>query len=242
MPVDAVGRIERNAEGSVAWRLISAPDVKQVNLYSRRLRQVFCEALLGRGVVVVEGDSDRWWINGASRLLNRKQWGGKRQEAFELQGVAVVSADANGDIPKLGRFFVDAGLRVIAVADRVTDGELLTALCNAGFPVIFLRQTGLEAMLAQHLTIDVVRRMLQEAPFAKSSLLTAEAVAAMSETQQRAGCREMLEANKGSAFMHEWILSLLDEQSLPEPLGFIVARASAYMSDADELHPMSLIT
>jgi putative ATP-dependent endonuclease of OLD family len=241
MPVDAVGRVDRRPDGSVAWRLISGPDVKQVNLYSKRLRQVFCEALLGRGVVIVEGDSDRWWLNGASRLLNRKQWGGSRQEAFELQGIAVVSADTNGDIPKLGRFFVDAGLKVAGVADRVTDTGVLDALCGADFPVIFLRQGGLEAVLAQYLPIEIVQRVLLEAPFTKVPVLASAAVAAMTEAQQRARCRDMLEGNKGSAFMHEWMLSLLDEGSLPEPLGRIVATVSDYMAGTRDLWTRSLL-
>jgi len=241
MPVEAVGRIERGSDGLVAWRLISGPDVKQVNLYSKRLRQVFCEALLGRGVIVVEGDSDRWWINGASRLLNRKAWEGSRLEAFELQGVAVVSADTNGDIPKVGRFFAEAGLRVVGVADRVPDGVSVDALCEAGFPVIFLRQTGLEAMLVQHLPIDTVERILLEAPFSKVAVLDASAVGAMNEAQQRVRCREMLEGNKGSAAMHEWVLSLLDEHSLPKPLALIVAMVSEYMAGTRELHTTSLI-
>lgn len=241
MPVDAVGRIDRHLDGAVAWRPISRPDVKQVNLYSKRLRQVFCEALLGRGVVIVEGDSDRGWINGASRLLNRKEWGGSRREAFELQGIAVVSADTNGDIPKLGRFFIDAGLKVVGIADRVSDTGVLDALCGADFPVIFLRQTGLEAILAQRLPIDVIRRTLQEAPFSKVPILAGTVVSEMSEPDQRARCQDMLEGNKGSAFMHEWILSLLNEQTLPEPLAMIIAMVSEYMAGKSELHTTSLL-
>jgi len=219
IPVDGVGRIERRPNGLVSWTPLSTTNVKQVNLYSKRLRHSFCEALLGRGVVVVEGDSDRWWIYGASRILTGKDWNGKRQEALELQGIAVVSADSNGDIPKTTMFFAEAGLKAVAVVDRVDDMGLIGELCGAPHPTLFLRQVGLETVLAEQLPIDLVRKILKETPHSRDRLLDPAVVSAMSDPDARAACREMLIRNKGSASMHEWILALIDETTLPPTLG-----------------------
>ena len=47
MPVEAVGRIERGEDGAVSWRPISATNIKQINLFSKRLRHSFCEGITG---------------------------------------------------------------------------------------------------------------------------------------------------------------------------------------------------
>src|SRR6266567_2669305 len=94
MPSDGVGRLSRASQGTVNWRMLDFSNVKHLNLYSKRIRQSFCEALLGKGVVVVEWDSDRWWIYGTTRIMNRNSWNGRRQEALELQGISVVSTDS----------------------------------------------------------------------------------------------------------------------------------------------------
>lgn len=59
LPVEAVGRIERSSDGTLRWIPLSTARLQNVNLYTRRLRSSHAEALVGRGVIVVEGDSDR---------------------------------------------------------------------------------------------------------------------------------------------------------------------------------------
>ena len=77
---------------------------------------------------MVEGDSDRWWLTGVSRILNRKTWNGRTQEALELQGIAVVNAESNGDVPRMVEFFRETGLAVVGVLDRTNDAAILQAV------------------------------------------------------------------------------------------------------------------
>jgi putative ATP-dependent endonuclease of OLD family len=241
MPLEGVGRIVRDGDGHLSWTPLSSANVKAVNLYARRLRHSFCEALLGRGVVIVEGESDRWWINGASRILNQKVWKGNTIEALELNGIAVVSAETNGDVEKTARYFSDAGLKVACVVDWISDPGLIRNLCELSCPTIFLRQKGLEDVISQGLPLDLAKRVLTEALFSKSAPLAASAVTAMTDKQLREAVRATLIDNKGSAGMHEWILSHLDEKSLPDALGDIVDMVSRYMSGAVGLGALSLI-
>jgi putative ATP-dependent endonuclease of OLD family len=241
IPIEGVGRIARDSSGAVTWTPIVANTAKAVNLYSRRLREACCEALLGRGVVVVEGDSDKWWVLGASRILNRKEWRARRQEALELLGVSVVSADTNSDAVRLGEFFRKAGLRVCAVLDRVPpDDPVLTEVAGAQFPCVFLREAGIEKLLSDRLPVDVLRRMLTEAEHSKTPLLNPAEGAAMAEAEVRDKGFEVLRSNKGSAGLHEWLLSLLDENSLPSPLKDLIDCVSLYMAGAKELGTCSL--
>jgi putative ATP-dependent endonuclease of OLD family len=218
IPAEGVGRLSRTGNGQVDWKMLDFSNVKHLNLYSKRIRQSFCEALLGKGVVVVEGDSDRWWIYGASRIMNRKQWNGRSQEALELQGVSVVSTDANSDLSKTAAFFQEAGLSVVCVADQVKDHAVISDLCNATFATVFLRQAGLEDVLASQLPISVVCTCLTAAPYSRVSLHDAAVIANMTEPTVRSTFRDFMIANKGSAQLHEWLMADLDETSIPAAL------------------------
>ena len=231
IPVEGVGRIERDESGRVKWSPISTDTVKAINLYSKRLKQSCCEALLGRGVVIVEGDSDKWWLLGASRILNSKEWNGGQQEALELLGVSVVSADTNGDILKLGNFFNAAGLRVIGLFDNLLeDNPIWGSALNAPYPCVFLKETGLEQLLSNRLPICILREMLSSAQYAKTQLIEKAVVESMDEADVKKHAFEMLRANKGSAAMHEWVISLLDENTLPNVLKDLVDLVSQHMA------------
>jgi len=241
MPVEGVGRIERDESGNVKWSPISTDTVKAVNLYSKRLKQSCCEALLGRGVVVVEGDSDKWWLLGASRILHRKEWNGCRQEALELLGVSVVSADTNGDILRLGDFFFDAGLSVIGVFDQLPENDpILDNISHASYPCVFLKESGLEKLLSDNLPENILRKILTSAQYSKTEVLEEAQVVSMDENEVRTRAFDMLRANKGSAAMHEWILSLLDENMLPTALKDLIGLISRYMTGNERIGVCSL--
>ncbi|HUT57389.1 MAG TPA: AAA family ATPase [Phycisphaerae bacterium] len=241
IPVEGVGRIERGPSGDVGWSPISTDRVKAVNLYSRRLRQACCEALLGRGVVVVEGDSDKWWVLGASRIMNRKEWNGRRQEALELLGVSVVGADTNGDILRLGAFFEEAGLEVAGLFDRVPEGDSIWDHAHdATFPCLFLKEAGLERLLADRLPEDVLRRMLHSAEYSRTELRDQAEVDVINEKTTRENAFQMLRANKGSAAMHEWLISLLDENTMPDVLKDLVDMLSMHMTGEAKIGLCSL--
>jgi putative ATP-dependent endonuclease of OLD family len=232
---EGVGRLERKEHGEISWHPLSFSNVKHLNLYSKRLRQSFCEALLGKAVIVVEGDSDRWWLYGGSRIMNRHQWVGRTQEALELQGIAVVSTDTNGDLGKTGKFFHEAGLTVVCVVDEVKDNELITELCSMPFSVLFLKYSGLEALLSIELSLDLLRTTLITAPHSRVPLLDATAVAAMSEAQTRNEFAKFMIGNKGSGHLHEWLLSHLDEHKLPPTLKNILDKVSSLLHGSDAI-------
>lgn len=226
---DGVGRLERKEHGEISWHPLNFSTVKHLNLYSKRLRQSFCEALLGKAVIVVEGESDRWWLYGGSRLMNRQRWNERNQEALELQGVAVVSTDTNGDVAKTGEFFHDAGLSVVCIVDQVKDAGLILELCATPLSVLFLKYSGLEELLSQELPVDLLRSTLSTAPHSRAPLLDASAVSALPEADVRAEFATFMIANKGSAHLHEWVLAQVDEHTLPRTLKNILDTATSLL-------------
>jgi putative ATP-dependent endonuclease of OLD family len=242
IPVDGIGRIERDASGNVRWSRLPAGTVKVINLFSKRLRQACCEALLGRGVVVVEGDSDKWWILGVSRILNRQEWKGRRQEALELLGVSVVSADTNGDVIRLADFFNNAGIQVVAVFDHLDDADPIWGdVPKLTYPCFFLRESGLERLLSKKLPLNILQQLLYSAQYSKSELLDQSQVMVMDTEEIRTKAFEMLCANKGSAAMHEWILSLLDVTTLPDIFKDLIDILSQHLAGKERFGTLSLV-
>jgi len=241
IPAKGVGRVDLNNDSELIWSPISTENVKKLNLYTNRLKQVHCEALVGRGVIIVEGDSDRIWISGISRILNNEIWKGKTQETLELQGVSIVSADSNGDILKLGDFFNEAGLKVVCVFDRIEDYTFVEKVTHKSFPSIFLRYTGLESLLVEEISIDLLKKFLTSASYCKSPLKTMTEVLAMTDQQVKNESLRMLKENKGSISMHEWFISLLDMDSVPATLANILNIVTQNMAGSINFACISMI-
>ena len=242
IPVSGVGRVVRDPEDHLSWSHISVDSVRDINLYSKRLKQVHCEALVGRAVLIVEGDSDRVWVMGVSRILNRQVWHGNRQEAFDLQGIGVVSAEGHGEISKLGKFFYEAGLKVVGLYDKTSEQNAVEDLCRNPWPSIFLPHEGLEELLASELPISVLVRFIVEAQHCKTALKTANEVSSMNDGQIRIFAKETLIANKGSIQMHEWLISTIDPNACPEVLKNLVYEVSGFARDEIEFCTHSLCT
>lgn len=241
LPVEGVGRLS-TVDNVLKWHSISIGNVKQINLYSKRLRQVHCEALMGRGVLVVEGDSDRWWLAGIATMLNGQVWNGRMQEALDLQGISVVSADTNGDILKLCNFFFDAGLRTVGLFDKIDDATMIANSCAAPYPCIFLKATGLERLLATELSPDLLRKMLVQSPHSLVPLQTAADVAALNDVDLRTQAEEFLIRNKGSGQLHRWIIEQLSPTSLPPSLCNIIDLLSQYIAANVPMGPCSMLS
>lgn len=240
MPVEGVGRVENNARG-LSWQPLSTAKVKQVNLYSKRLRQIHCEALMGRGVIVVEGDSDRWWLTGTSNALNGNVWQNRAQEALELQGISIVSADSNGDIHKLCQFFHDSGLRTLALFDNSNQPALLAEALKVPYPSLFLQAAGLEEVLSKHLPVDALQEMLSKAPHSRLPLVDEVIVNGLVESEVRHRSKDFLIANKGSGPMHFWLIERLQPTDFPDALCAVCDLATAYVSRHEDLGTCALL-
>lgn len=241
IPIEGVGRIQRDDDGTLAWSPLGAETVKKCNLYSRFLRKAHCEALVGSVVVIVEGESDRWWLSGVSRALNRESMFDRRQEALELQGVAIASADGFGEMVRLGSFFHEAGLKVICLFDRIGNDGLRDEAAQAPFPCLFHRYKGLEGLLAKELPVAKLRQFLLEAPHAKNLPLDQAKVDALDDEAARAESEKQLVANKGAAFMHEWLISSIERDQLPRSLAAAVEIITRFTKDEVSLGDCDIV-
>jgi len=100
------------------------PSVKP-KAYRSEFRTRFCEALLARYVLVVEGRTEFDALPAAARRLCDLE--SNKYKALEHLGVAIIDAQGESNIPPLGSFFKSLGKTVFAVFDK-QDATQLAAI------------------------------------------------------------------------------------------------------------------
>ena len=158
-PEDVV-LLERGNDGDVAGRRIKVAGIK-AKTYKGNLRRVLAEAMLGNGVLCVEGISDGEAIYTASAVLEEDRPEGT-YTPLDLSGVTVVQCEGDGGLLRYGKFFSEIGLRTYAFYDRQKNDAIADEINDAFDATWELEQTGIEYLLADETTIDVIHDFLAE--------------------------------------------------------------------------------
>ena len=159
-PADVV-LLERGTDGVVAGRRIEVADIK-AKTYKGNLRRVLAEAMLGNGVLCVEGISDGEVLYTASAVLEECSQVGT-YTPLDLSGVTVVHCEGDGGLLPYGRFFSAIGLRTYAFYDRQKNDAIADEIADVFDATWELKQTGIEKLLADETTIDVIHDFLETA-------------------------------------------------------------------------------
>ena len=186
--------------------------------YRGGLRRHFAEAILGRGVICVEGVSDAEVLQAASEVLEENA---ERNEGdytpLDLSGVTVVHCDGDGGLVRYGEFFANLGLKIYAFYDRQKNKEI-TEEIEAKFDGCWeIKQVGLERLLSEEVTESDIRGFLDEVskwddyPVGENFEYDADA----NEEEARKVCFRVLRARKGSGYARQ-LIERCERSDLPE--------------------------
>jgi putative ATP-dependent endonuclease of OLD family len=226
LPVESFQRLLRDDKATVSTTPL-VTDNKTARQIRDRFRKQLSEVLLGSGAIVVEEDSTRLWILRASALLHGTEFDNTKIEALELQGISVVTAIGNGDVPGVGALLRRAGLKVVGFLDQVTDKELEQYVAkDPDLPLIFHAEKGLEDLLLRELPRTLIREVLIAAPHAKHRY-EAAVVDGWPDEEFHQKAREFLRQHKGYQPLHEWLLDLVDLPAMPTTFKRLVAAVAA---------------
>lgn len=141
-----------NAAIVTGKRVTLDADVK-AKTYRRYIRRGFAEAMLGRGVIVTEGITEQLALQAVAEKLEA---GGGERHPLDLSGVTIITADGDGSIAELGRFFVSLDLPTFAFHDKKTrNPKDQGALEQAGFKIREeIAYAGMEDLLAAEVPLD----------------------------------------------------------------------------------------
>lgn len=106
----------RRDGGKLSATLATYPPAVKPKAYKAEFRARFCEALLARYVLVVEGRTEFDAVPAAARRLSELNPAGYK--TLEALGVAVIDAQTDAQVAPLGKFFRDLGKTVFAVFDK----------------------------------------------------------------------------------------------------------------------------
>lgn len=207
--------------------------------YRGNLRRILAEAMLGTGVICVEGVSDAEVLSSASDVLEEGYDPGT-YTPLDLSGVTIVQCEGDGGILRYGAFFKSLGKEIYAFYDKQANGDIADDIDHLFDASWQLNQTGIEFLLAEEVAIAVLRRFLKSASKwedypsnpAKPALFTYDAD--LEDDEVRKLAKRVLKVRKGSGYAGR-LVELCEPDDLPE----IVVEALETISEAlpDNLAP-----
>lgn len=213
----------RREGGELVGTAADYPPTVKPKAYRLQLRTRFCEAILARRVLIVEGRTENDAIPAAARRLNELH--SDVFKSLEGLGIAVVNAETDSQIAPLGQHFSGLGKQVFAVFDKqeATAKVAIEAAVphayespESGFEKLILKGTAPAAL--QRFAIALVAD--QEWP----DHLSAKApTSAMSDDDLRDALADYFLWSKGSGT----IADLLGQCSRDEMPGFLVQTLAA---------------
>ncbi|PHS79139.1 MAG: ATP-dependent endonuclease [Rhodospirillaceae bacterium] len=161
-PPESVIILDRNEDKELIGKPLELSGLKAKN-YRGGIRHRYAEAMLGRGVICVEGVSDEEVLKAVSYILEEECTEDAPYTPLDLSGVTVVSVDGDGNLPQLGRFFAGIGLKTYALFDEQKNANQADEIHGVYDRAWELNYSGIEKFLANEISIDRLRDFLDDA-------------------------------------------------------------------------------
>lgn len=145
----------RREDGKLSSTLATYPPSVKPKAYKAEFRGRFCEALLARYVLVVEGRTEFDALPAAARRLHELE--PANYKTLEALGVAVINAGTDAQVAPLGKFFGDLGKTVFAVFDK-QETAASTAIKAAVHYPFESAEKGFENLVLRHTAEAALRR------------------------------------------------------------------------------------
>ena len=146
----------RRTGGTTTLTPSSLPPAVKIKAYRREMRTRFCEALLARRVLIVEGRTEFDAVPAASRKLASLV--PQEFRSLDSLGIAVVDAETDSQVVPLAEYFEALGKQVFAIYDKQEGSEISDAIEHA----FELPEKGFEKLIARHTELAVVRAFIDE--------------------------------------------------------------------------------
>lgn len=148
-------KVLKRSRGVMTSVSASLPPTIKPKAYKAEFRARFCEALLAKYVLIVEGRTEFDALPAAARTLSQAE--PQYFKSLEALGVAVIDAKTDSQVAPLGNFFRTLGKTVFAVFDK--QDEVQIALIRAAVDHPYESpMKGFESLVLQGTSEDAIRR------------------------------------------------------------------------------------
>ena len=135
------------------------PTVKPKS-YRDEVKRRFCEALLARRVLIVEGRTE---YDTASRIARKLQeLEPHKYASLERLGIAVISADTDSQVAPLGEYFRRLGKTTYAIFDKQNSESESAAVCNSVDYPYESQEKGFENVVLKGVNETILRKYVKE--------------------------------------------------------------------------------
>jgi len=204
--------------------------------YRKYARRGLAEAMLGRGVIICEGGTEKDIVLAAAEKMEEANPEGCYP--IDLSGVSVLSVDGDGSLPEFGAFFSALQITTYAFFDH----KVRTAVENQKLTDSFhhLHETayaGSELMLVEEIPTQKLWELLVQLRDSgeKPSLVLPADVAMVDEVKTLA--RSVLENNKGSGYAGR-LIGLCGSHELPPSVTGLLNMVYANFKKPDPIPPI----
>ncbi|QQG67003.1 ATP-dependent nuclease [Desulfobulbus oligotrophicus] len=151
--------LSRDSEGLLTQQSIVLPENVKPKRYRQDFRIRFCEGLLARRVLIVEGATEASAFPAACRLLAELE--PDTYSSLEALGVCVVDAGGETDIPGVAQLFKKLGKQTFALCDK--QGETNKKLIEEHVEQLFMHdEKGFENMVLKGATEESLKAFCKQ--------------------------------------------------------------------------------
>lgn len=108
--------LRRDADSTLSGTRLTIGETLKGKTYRRHARRGLAEAMLGRGVIVCEGVTEKDIILAAAEKMEEAS--PENRYPLDLSGVSVISVDSDGALPEFGAFFKTLQIVTFAFYDK----------------------------------------------------------------------------------------------------------------------------
>lgn len=149
--------LARDATGELCQASVKLPDSIKHKRYRQEFRTKFCEGLLSRRILIVEGATEATAMPVAARRLS--ELNPKTFSSFESLGLCTVDAASDSQIADLSKLYGDLGKQVYAVCDKQAPEN--ENLIEAQVTKLFMHnEKGFEDLVLKNTTAGAIDRFV----------------------------------------------------------------------------------
>ena len=224
--------LKRKNDGSLKGKPIQLTDLK-LKTFQGRLRKQLAEAMLGEGVLIVEGKTEEDIFPVASSILEKHI---ESYQSLDLIGVTVVSADGDGNLIQLGKFFKNLNLKCYAFFDKQKNEEQMSQIRKVFDKFLEIPCGGIEKFLVDNIDINIQKKFITELQTNNPNITGISSIEELSQTEEniRTAVLNILKSKKGEGYSAK-LISLCDQHTLPEDVKKILLDIGRDFSNSNKL-------
>lgn len=150
--------LSRDGEGRMNQAAVELPESVKLKRYRREFRTRFCEGLLSRRLVIVEGTTEASAMPAAARRL--AELDPESYSSFEALGLCVVDAGSETQIVDLARLYGKLGKKVFAICDKQSS-ENERAIKKKVSKLFMHPEKGFEDLVVNNTSEEAVERFIK---------------------------------------------------------------------------------